>query len=380
MIPNHSIENNKQFTHASGKDHLISFTVLFEAKCKFTYGWIETAGGKCGHIEDAADIFSAAPDMRFAIIFSRRTVPWSQTYQGGNFLSVELAQFRQIGNEHGRSLRAYAWRALKDTIFVFEIVIGIDILSDEPVNFVDLEIEGFDHFLNALFDLWMMDHKQTVGFLCSQIVELSASSDKFGQFIGLRCRVRFRCRFDDLCESCQKLRIDGVGLCVLSHAVGKITNLSRIDDDNGQRGIEQFGCDGAFVAAGSFKNNQCDGLVFEGLTELAMAFGRVWQACFEDVWAGGDVKGFFCDINTDIDRFRHGNLPYLQMRTRRTCGKSAVQTAVRACPTGAARIPLCDGLGDLNTIDLSSPAGVGSARYARLTDTSFTYETTINHG
>jgi hypothetical protein len=44
-----------------------------------------------------------------------------------------------------------------------------------------------------------------------------------------------------------------------------------------------------------------------------------------------------------------------------------------------ARFPLCDGLVDLNTIDLSSPTGVGSARYARLAYTSITSETIINH-
>jgi hypothetical protein len=100
------------------------------------------------------------------------------------------------------------------------------------------------------------------------------------------------------------------------------------------------------------------------------------------------VECVFCDIDTDIDRFRHGNLPYLQMRTRRACGSAAVQTAVRACPTVAARFPLCDGLEDLGTIELSSPAGDGSARcatlrlglrFARLANTSFTYETIINH-
>jgi hypothetical protein len=91
------------------------------------------------------------------------------------------------------------------------------------------------------------------------------------------------------------------------------------------------------------------------------------------------VKCFFCDIDTDINRFRHGFLPYLQMRTRRAYGSSAVQTAVRVSPTVAARFPLCDGLEDPDTIELSSPAGVGSARYARLANTRFTYETIINH-
>jgi hypothetical protein len=35
---------------------------------------------------------------------------------------------------------------------------------------------------------------------------------------------------------------------------------------------------------------------------------------------------------------------------------AAVQTAVRANPTGAARFSLCDGFEGLDTIELSSPA------------------------
>ena len=91
------------------------------------------------------------------------------------------------------------------------------------------------------------------------------------------------------------------------------------------------------------------------------------------------MKCFFCDIDTDINRFRHGFLPYLQIRTHQASGSLAVQTAVRASPTVAARIPLRDGLADLGTTDLSSPIGVGTARYARLSNTRVTNETIINH-
>src|SRR3989339_1757820 len=88
----------------------------------------------------------------------------------------------------------------------------------------------------------------------------------------------------------------------------------------------------------------------------------IGQTCFNDVRAGCDTKCVFCDVDSDINRFRHGYLPYLQMRTRRTCGSAAVQTAVRVCPTGATRITLCDGLEDPVAIDLSSP--IDSARCA----------------
>jgi len=380
LIPNHCIENNQQFTHTGGNNYLVSFALLLKTLCKCAYNRIKTTGCKCSHIKHTSDVFSAAPDVRFAVRFSRRAVPRGQACKGGDFLPIETAEFGQIGDEHSAGLRAYAGSAPEDTVFVFEVVISIDMFSDEPVDFVYLEVECFYHFLNALFDLWVVNHKQPIGFGSSQAVELPASSDKFGQFSSLGRRMCFRCRFNNLCEFGQYLCINGVCFSPLAHTSGKITDLPRINYNNRQRVTEQFGSERTFIAAGSFKDDESDSVIFERLRKLAMSLVGVWQVCFEKVWTGGDTESVLCDIDTDIDRFRHGNLPYLQMRTRRACGSSAVQTAVRASPTVAARFPLCDGLEDLDTIELSSPAGVSSARCARLATTSFTYETIVNHG
>ena len=384
MIPNHCIENNKQFTHAGGDNHLVSLAILSKALGKCTYGRIEATGGESSHIQNAADIFATAPDVSVAVIFSRRAVIRSQTCEGSDFLAVELSELGQIGDEHSAGLRTYAGRALKDAVFVFEVVVGIDMLADKLVDFIYLKVERFYHFLDALFDFRMMDHQQTVRFLASQVVELPASSDQFCQFCGLGRRMRFRRRFYDLCELCQHLSIDGVGLCPLAQTFGKVTYLPWINHNDRKACIEQLGCDWFFIAACGFENNKGNGVFFEHSTKLAMTIERVWQTGFKQFRAGGDVKGFFCDIDTDINRFGHGFLPYLQMRARpcsclRQEDAGAAQTAVRACPTAAARFPLCDGLVGQGTIELSSPTGVGSACYARLTYTSITYETIINH-
>lgn len=380
MIPNHRIQNNQKFTHTGGNDNLVSLAVLPKTLGKCTYNRIETAGGEGGHIEDAADIFSAAPDVSVAVIFSRRAVPGSQACEGSDLLAVKLSEFRQISDEHSARLRAYAGRALKDAVFVFEVVVGVDMLTDKLVDFIYLEVEGFYHFLDALFDFRMMYHQDAVGFLCSQVVELSASADEFCQFSGLGCRMRFRGRLDDLSEFSQHLSIDGVGLGPLAEAVGEVADLSRVGHDDKKACIEQLGDDWFFVTASGFENDKCDGVLFEHSTKLAITIGRVGQTGLEQFRAAGDVKGFFCDIDTDIiGIFGHGFLPYLQMRARLLCGTGAAQTAVRACPTAAARFPLRDGLGGQDAIELSSPAGVGSARYARLAYTSITCETIINH-
>jgi len=191
LIPNHCIENNKQFTHAGGKDHPVSFALLFKAMSQFAYNRIETAGGKCGHVEDAADIFSAAPDMGFAIRFARRAVPGRHACKSGDLLAVECAQFGQIGNQHSAGLRADAGSALENAVFVFEIVIGINLFPDKQVDLMDLKVQGFDHFLDALFDLGVMDHEQMIGLLGSQVVKLPTSSDQLGQLNGLGLGMRF---------------------------------------------------------------------------------------------------------------------------------------------------------------------------------------------
>lgn len=378
MIPNHCIQNNKKLTHAGGDNHLVNLAILSKTLGKCTYGRIEATGGESSHIQNAANIFAAAPDVSVAVIFSRRAVIRSKACEGSDFLAVELSELGQIGDEHSAGLRTYAGRALKDAVFVFEVVVGIDMLADKLVDFIYLEVERFEHFLDALFDFRMMYHQQAVGFLGSQVVELAASANEFCQFSGLGCRVCFRGRPDDLSEFCQHMSIDGVCLCPLAKAVGKVTDLSRIDYNDRKACIKQLGCDWFFVTACGFEDDKGNGVFFEHSTKLAMTVERVWQTGFKQFRAGSDVKGFFCDIDTDINRFRHGFLPYLQIRARRLCGTGAAQTAVRVSPTVAARITLCDGLADQVTTDLSSPAFYGSARYARLAAKRLYYGT-FNH-
>ncbi len=373
--------------HTGSHDNFIGFSVLLQSSGQFLNDGIASFCGEGRHVEGASDLLSAAPDVGLAVPFSTGSIPGSQPDQGRDFLAVEFSQFGQIPDEHGTGLRADPRSALDDAVFVFEIIFGVNLVPDELVDFEDLEIEGFDHFSDALFDLGMADRGHSIGLLCTQIIELSAASDQFGQFVSLRCGVRLGHGFDQLCELGQDLGIDGIGLGPLSHAPGKITHLAGIDYDHGHTGTEQLGREGAFIAAGGLQDNRGDGMAAEGLTQLPVSLGGVGQIEFEDLGAGGHTEGVLGDIDSDIDGLRHGTFPFLRMRTRRTSGP-AVQTAVRAIPTGATRFPLRDGLGDLGTIELSSPAGVGSARCAplgaglrsaRLALTGFPYETVANH-
>ena len=387
MVPHHGIQDYEQFMHTGGHDNFIRFSVLFEPDSQIANDRVAAFCGEGGHIEGASDLFSAAPDMGLAVPFSTGSVPGSQSDQGGDFLAVEFPQFGQVADEHSAGLRANAGGTLDNAIFAFEVVIGVDLVPDELVNFRDLEIERFDHLSDALFDFHMADQIQPVGLLGAQVIELASSSDQFGQLASLGCGVCFGGRFDHLGKLSQDGGIDGIGLGVLTDALSEVAYLTRIDDDHIQAGIEQFDGEGAFIAAGGLKDDQGDGVLLEGLAELTMSLRGVGQIEFKDAGAGGDREGVLGDIDTDIDGFRHGTFPFLRMRTHRASGP-AVQTAVRAIPTGATRFPLRDGLGGPDTIELSPPAGVGSTRCAPLcaglrstprAAPGYHYETVIGH-
>ena len=187
--------------------------------------------------------------------------------------------------------------------------------------------------------------------------------------------MRFRGWFDDLRKLRQHLRIDGVGLCVLPHTFCEVTHLPGIDYNNRQRCVEQFGGKRPFITAGSFENNQCNIFVLKDFTKPAITVRCVGQMSFDDVRECCNVEGVFGDVDADVNWFRHGFVPYLQMRAR---SMPAAQTAVRAGPIAAVRFTLCDGLVGLGTTELSSPASFGSTRYARLTERCFNYRT-FNH-
>jgi len=44
LVPNHNIENDKQFTHTGSDNHFVGFTLLFESLGKFSNYGIKATG------------------------------------------------------------------------------------------------------------------------------------------------------------------------------------------------------------------------------------------------------------------------------------------------------------------------------------------------
>lgn len=340
---------------------------------------IPLTSGQGGHIQQAANLFATASDMSAAILFTRLSIVGSQADQRGDLMAIESTQFRKMRQQHGAALRADAGGALEKSIFVLQIIVGLDVVVDEFVEFADLMFEGFNHFSDAFADFDMMDHLRTVRFLGEQVAELTPSCNQFGKGLDMRCFRHFRLGFDDFTELGESVGIDGIRLGEFSETSGEVAHLSRVGDDNGVAGLKEFDGERFFVTAGSFEYDLGDVQIVQAVNEFPVALSCVEITAVELGGAGCDLKRFFGDVDADEKCSGHGVLPFLPMRAWRQ-REPLAQAAVRVCSIGATRTTLCDGLGDQGTTGLTSPCAAASAHYARLAGSTNTMSYgTANH-
>ena len=262
-------------------------------------------------------------------------------------------------------------------ILVLEIIVGLDMVLDKIVEFADLEFDGFDHFADAFTDFDMVNHRGAIGFLGEQVDELPASGDQFGEGLGFGVLGRFWLGLDDFAEVGEDVGVDGVGLGEAAQAAGEIADLARIGDHDVVAGLDEFGGERFFVAAGGFEHNQGDVEVWQAVQEIPVALTGVEIAAVEVGGPGRDLKRFLCDVDADEKCCGHGVLPFLPMRAWRR--KPLAQAAVRVRSTGATRTWLTHGLGDRGEDGLTSPVAAASVRYARLVGShDCTYGTTCH--
>lgn len=164
-----------------------------------------------------------------------------QADEGGDLVAVEVAEFGDMGQEHGTGFGTDAGRGAQDLVFLLEVVIGLDVVLDEFIDLFDLVFEGLDHFADAFADDDVSAHGQAVGFLGEQANELSPAGDEFGERFDVGVLGRFGGRFDDLAKEGEGVGVDGVGFGEFSHAIGEVTHLAGIGDDDAVVGLGEFG-------------------------------------------------------------------------------------------------------------------------------------------
>ena len=261
--------------------------------------WIETHGTQNGHIQGTTNVFSATPDVGLAGVTPGAEIIRGNTDQGGNLLTVELPKFRQLGQQNSAGLRADAFNALQDFVFLAEVVIGLNVLLDDFVEFGDLTIEGFEHLLDASANSGMSNGLAPIQFLGAQVNELTAATDQIGQFVPFGAKLRFRLRLNDLSEAGKDACIDGVSLGEFADSACEVTDLAWRGNNDLEVCLEQSGDNGTFISAGCFKDDQRDTMQLKEIEEFVDARGRIGQRNVDGGRTRGDVKCVFGNVDAD---------------------------------------------------------------------------------
>ncbi len=348
IIFDHSIEHHEQLAHAGSDDDFEFFSLSGESFGEFFQGGIEAFGGEGGHVEGVADVGSPTPNGAFAPHSSAIVVEGGQAREGGDFLSVELSEFGEIGHEGGGRGLAHAGNAGEEFGFGVPIVVGFEQLEDSLFDGVDFLVQEVDDFSHAPRDQLSGIRFEAIGFGGSQGDELSSAGDEllqFGLFFG---QLIDQPGLDLLSEAGDDGGVEAIGFCQDAESAGEVADLPGIDDGHVMAGLGEFGHELALVSAGGFDHDQAGLGRGELLHELGKSLGSV--VALPRAFLGQDmhVEGGLGDIDSDKMREvgMHVTIPVLQMRARLLPGRARTAlAAVRAKFTNPATILLCDGLG-----------------------------------
>ena len=173
-------------------------------------------------------------------------------------------------------------------------------------------------------------------FDCSQLKNLSSSVDEILQLLLIFRGFWSDFGINEFRELCEVTGINRIGLCSVSQSFGKVTCLSRIDNSDGNVGINEMADESTFVSPGGLDDQELkSGELLEMSDELIEPLSFICQSPFFRKWSNMNIEFVLGDINTyeywrSNVSDRDGVDPVLQMRTRDGGSRSTVLAAVRA--------------------------------------------------
>ena len=361
------VEDHQQFAHASDDDELERFSLGFQALGERSDDRIATSCCQGGHVQDAADRGSAAPDGAFALKASTVSIERCQADQRGDFLSVEKTEFREFRQQRCDGDRSDTGSRLDDRALVFPFVIGFEQREDLLFNAFDLFVQQIDDLLHAFADGFGCERFPPAFLGGSQVDELTSACDELGEFLLFFMGIGKSSRSNVLPEPGDDLRIESIGLGQNAEASGEVAHLTRIDDSYEMIGVCKFSNNASLIPAGGFHNDQATSHVRQLRTQLLQPRSVVGNRELLSFGKNTNVERVLGDVDADkrCDRTVHGFVPVLQMRARCNVTSRLALAAVRAHSKRPVTILLCDCLGRPRR-DRSATGRPGKACFATL--------------
>src|SRR5580704_6864180 len=102
IVPDDGVCQDDEFSGHGNDGDLSRFSGVGEPFVEGSERGIAADGGDGGHVEGGADTSAPAADVIAVDGGSAALRVWSQSGHARGLMTVELAEFRQIGDQHGR--------------------------------------------------------------------------------------------------------------------------------------------------------------------------------------------------------------------------------------------------------------------------------------
>ena len=226
----------------------------------------------------------------------------SQTHQGANLVAIERAQLRQLAQQHAGGIGGDGWDALQKFIFFAPERRGADEVVHLVVQSLELSRNERQDFTDAFLNAQIAGERQAIGFHGAQVQELPAAGDPFGKGRSGGVGKSAQRGSDLFGEAGNHGGVDGIGFGEDAVALGKITNLAGIGDDDRKGSGGEVGDELTFVSACSFEDDELG-------CERPKAFGESDEGLFgrsrREGFSGRvhvDGEGVFGDVDADEER------------------------------------------------------------------------------
>ena len=227
-----SVENNQEFSHTGDENDHGLFSLCFQTLGEGFDDGIVPPGGHGSHVENASDGSTAGVDASMSLEGAAVAIEGSDTDQGGNFLPVELPQFRYFSEKRTGSDLSDAGNALHEVALVLPLLIGLDELGNGVLNDLDLGIEMLDGALKAFADDEGIVGFAAIAFSNTQLKELSSARDEGIEFDLLFRHFLESARLHLESELRDDRSIDSIRFGQNVHGFGKVTHLAWVDDSD----------------------------------------------------------------------------------------------------------------------------------------------------
>lgn len=177
----HGVQDDEELSGDGDEDCLWGFAFLAHSFAQGDESGDVSRGGEGCDVEGLADLSSPSPDPTSAAPGSALAGMGCETGEGGDALSTQGAEFRQLAEKRGEDGRANAGNGSEQASLACQPVIFRDEAGDAAIEVRDLLAEEIDHGFDGGRDLVLSGAVPMQLLGLSHIDQLSAATQEIGE-------------------------------------------------------------------------------------------------------------------------------------------------------------------------------------------------------